>query len=76
MGKGKLTITVQEAAELLGISRGLAYEMARRGKLPALRFGKRLVIPREAIEHLLQAAISKGMSPDDSDATIRDGQAD
>ena len=50
----RLTITVDQAAELLGISRSLAYDMARTGKLPALRFGKRFVIPRKAIENLMQ----------------------
>ena len=52
----RLTITVDEAAELLGISRALAYDMARTGKLPALRFGKRFVIPKKAIENLMQQA--------------------
>jgi len=50
----RLTVTVEEAARLLGISRGLAYEMVRVGRLPAIRFGKRLVVPRHAIEKLLQ----------------------
>ena len=52
----RLTITVDEAAELLGISRSLAYDMARAGKLPALRFGKRFVISKKAIENLMQQA--------------------
>jgi len=30
-GAARLTLTVREAAHLLGISRGLAYEMARCG---------------------------------------------
>ena len=50
----KLTITVPEAARILGISRGLAYQMARDGTLPVLRFGRRLVVPWAAIERLLQ----------------------
>jgi len=50
----KLTITVPEAARLLGISRGLAYEMAREGAIPTLRFGRRVVVPLAAIERLLQ----------------------
>ncbi len=50
----KLTITVEEAAKLLGISRGLAYEMARAGRLPTLRFGRRLLVPRRALYHLLE----------------------
>jgi len=50
----RLTITVEEAAKKLGISRALAYEMARTGKLPTLRFGRRLVVPQRAIERLLE----------------------
>jgi len=50
----KLTITVPEAAKMLGISRGLAYEMAREGAIPTLRFGRRMVVPRAAIERLLE----------------------
>ena len=50
----KLTVTVPEAARMLGISRGLAYEMAREGTIPTLRFGRRMVIPLVAIERMLQ----------------------
>jgi len=49
----RLTLTIKEAARLLGISRGLAYEMARRGKLPVVRFGRRVVIPKEALRKML-----------------------
>lgn len=52
--QNKLTITVPEAARMLGISRGLAYEMAREGTIPALRFGRRMVIPLVAIERMLR----------------------
>lgn len=41
----RLTMTVEEAGEVLGISRGLAYELVRRGELPAIRLGRRLVVP-------------------------------
>src|SRR5829696_5683770 len=41
----KLTMSVEEAAELLGISRWLAYEQAQRGDLPVLRIGRRLRVP-------------------------------
>ncbi|MBL7208521.1 MAG: helix-turn-helix domain-containing protein [Dehalococcoidia bacterium] len=72
MSEQRLTITVPEAAQLLGISRGLAYEMARRGKLPAIRFGKRILVPRSAIERLLQESFSVGMSPGDPSRPIKD----
>src|SRR5206468_189552 len=41
----KLTMFVEEAATLLGISRWLAYERAQRGDLPVLRIGRRLRVP-------------------------------
>jgi excisionase family DNA binding protein len=49
----RLTLTVEEAAHLLGISRGLAYEMARCGKLPVIRFGRRLLVPKGALGKIL-----------------------
>ena len=52
-GVDRLTLTVEEAASLLGIGRGLAYELARSGKLPAIRLGRRLLVPRAALERML-----------------------
>ena len=43
------TVTVEEAAQMLGISRSSAYECVRRGELRALRLGRRLVVPRSAL---------------------------
>lgn len=54
MDKSKLVVTVEEAAQLLGISRGLAYELVRRGELPALRLGRRLVVPRRRLLALIE----------------------
>jgi excisionase family DNA binding protein len=56
MEQQKLTLTVEEAGELLGISRSLAYEMARTGGIPILRFGKRIVVPRKAFEDMLECS--------------------
>mgnify|MGYP001117034482 CR=1 FL=1 len=53
-GAGRLTLTVEEAAHLLGISRGLAYELARCGKLPVVRLGRRLLVPKAALNKMLQ----------------------
>ncbi len=49
----KLTYTVTEAAELLGIGRSAAYEAARSGQLPTIRIGKRVLVPVAALERLL-----------------------
>jgi excisionase family DNA binding protein len=51
-------LSVEEAAELLGISRGLAYELVRRDELPALRLGRRLVVPVAALEAMMAQAAS------------------
>ena len=53
----RLVLTVDEAAYLLNISRGLAYELVARGELPAIRLGRRIVIPRVAMEELLGTSI-------------------
>jgi excisionase family DNA binding protein len=53
----RLVLTVDEAAYLLNISRTLAYELIARGELPALRLGRRIVIPRVTLEELISTAI-------------------
>ena len=50
-----LTLSVTEAARVLGISRTTAYECVHTGQLRAVRLGRRLVIPRAAITELLAA---------------------
>jgi len=52
----RLTLTVEEAGELLGISRAFAYELVARGELPSLRLGRRLLVPRRALEALVGIA--------------------
>jgi excisionase family DNA binding protein len=43
--EGRLTVTVEEAATLLGLGRSAAYEAARRGEIPTRRLGRRIVVP-------------------------------
>ena len=47
------TMTVEEAAVVLGISRTSAYECVRRGELRAIRLGRRLLVPRLVVDQLL-----------------------
>lgn len=42
-------LTVVQTAAFLGVSRGLAYEAARTGEIPAIRIGRRIVVPRDAL---------------------------
>ena len=48
-----MVVTVPEAARMLGISRTHAYELVARGELVHLRLGRRIVIPKHAIETML-----------------------
>ena len=50
----KLVITVERAGQLLGVSRATAYNLARSGQLPVLRLGHRLVIPKAALQKMLE----------------------
>ncbi len=51
------TYTVTEAAQILGISRSSAYEAVRRGEIPSIVIGHRIVIARTAIDRLPGSAI-------------------
>lgn len=45
----RVTLTVEEAAALLGLGRSAAYEAARRGQIPTRRLGRRVVVPVPAL---------------------------
>lgn len=40
-----LTLTVGQAAKVLGIGRSTAYELVHTGAIPSLRLGRRIVVP-------------------------------
>ncbi len=43
-------LTVPEAAQILRISRNLAYELVARNELPSIRLGRVIRIPRAALD--------------------------
>jgi excisionase family DNA binding protein len=49
-------VTVEEAAAILRISRGAAYQAAKTKQLPTIRIGRRLLVPLAALERLLGSA--------------------
>ena len=55
----KLVLTVKQAAEILGISRPTAYEAIQTGEIPHIRIGRRILVPRLALEKMLANAGSK-----------------
>lgn len=58
MQRERLTLTVEEAADVLGISRSLAYELVRRGDIPSLHLGRRIVVPIRGLEALVEELLS------------------
>ncbi len=54
----RLVWTVEEAARLLGISRAHAYDLVARDELPHLRLGRRVVVPKHALDELLTRVTS------------------
>ena len=61
----KEVLTIEEAAKVLRIGRATAYEAARRGEIPVVRIGRRLLVPRIALDHLLKGTQPKtGETPD------------
>ncbi|MDP9235002.1 MAG: helix-turn-helix domain-containing protein [Actinomycetota bacterium] len=51
----RATITVAEAAEILGVNKLSLYESIRRDEapVPVIRIGRRIVIPKAALDRLL-----------------------
>lgn len=54
----RLCVKVKETAEMLGISRNFAYQLVREGKLPSIRFGKRILIPRAALDKMMEKCVT------------------
>jgi excisionase family DNA binding protein len=53
-------MNVEEAGEMLGISRRSAYRAAANGELPALRIGRRLLVPTAQLLDLLGISRERG----------------
>ena len=52
----KLVYTVEEARARLGLGRGAIYEAIKRGEIPAVRIGRRILVPCAALERFLTKA--------------------
>jgi excisionase family DNA binding protein len=49
-------LTVEEAGRVLGLGGSAAYRAARRGDLPLLRIGRKLIVPIQALERMMAEA--------------------
>ncbi len=48
-----LVYTVDEISKLLRVSKPSAYEAVNTGKIPSVRVGKRLLVPKDAFDRWL-----------------------
>lgn len=57
MAQDKRTYTVEEAAALLGIGRNSTYEAIARGEVPSIRIGRRILVPKLALDRMLAGEV-------------------
>ncbi len=55
----KYVLTVEEAGQRLGLSRPLAYQAVNNGQIPAIRIGRRILVPVAALDKMLESAGGK-----------------
>lgn len=56
----RLALTIEETAELLSISRSLAYRWAKDGTLPTIRVRNAVRVPRRALEAWIEERTTQG----------------
>ena len=54
----KLTLSVEEAGKLLGVSRQIAYQLSRRADFPTLHIGRRVLVPRKQLEEWMDRHVT------------------
>jgi excisionase family DNA binding protein len=50
---GRLAVSVPSAARSLGLGRNAAYDAAKRGELPTVKIGRRILVPIDALHRML-----------------------
>ncbi len=56
----KMTLSVSEAAEMIGISKPKVYDLIRDGELTSIHVGKKIVIPKQSVIDWLSGGVSNG----------------
>ena len=71
-----LAYSAAQVAKLLGVGKSLVYEGIRRHELPVLKIGKRLLIPRIALERLVNGTASSSTTGKEGAAHVSRQQSD
>ena len=69
-----LTLTIPQAAQLLGISISKTYEAARAGQLPIIRIGTRVLISRKRLEDLVNGIDESVQNRNGADSSLEQGK--
>lgn len=60
----KLTLSVEEAGKLLGVSRQVAYQLIHRADFPTLQIGRRILVPKKQLEAWMDSHVTgEGIEP-------------
>jgi excisionase family DNA binding protein len=59
LGMAPVLLSVPEAAAALGIGRTLLWELIRRGEVPNVRLGRRVLVARSDLEALAARSVSR-----------------
>jgi excisionase family DNA binding protein len=51
------TVSVEEAGKILGYSRNTTYEAIQRGEVPVIRLGRKIRVPKAALQRLLDSTV-------------------
>jgi excisionase family DNA binding protein len=62
MSSDKLCISISELAKNLGVSRPVAYQIARRQDFPSITVGRRILVPLDGLEKWLAEKHGKQIS--------------
>lgn len=63
-----LLVAVPDAARLLGIGTTLAWDLVRAGDIPSVKLGRRVLVPRAALEYLAHSHLSRSSQEIAADA--------
>jgi len=58
MNVERLSYSLDETAEMFGVSRSMVIDMVHRAELPSFHLGSRVLIPAEAIELIIARAMA------------------
>ena len=56
----KLAVSVEEAADMLGVGRSIAYQLSRSDGFPTVRIGRRVLVPLAELRAWLAERAGKG----------------